>query len=86
MNFLNHLSEKQLKERIAWNLRRLRKKNKLSFGEVARRAKTYPPAIKELEETYRMPSVWMLVRLSIALGADISDFFKPIRNLPKKKT
>lgn len=71
------MNESQAKDRISRNLRKLR--GNKSLAEIARRARTYPTAIKEIEETSRMPSVWMLIRLASALNVDLNEFIRPIR-------
>ena len=65
----------EVKRRIAFNYGKLR--GNLSFSEVARRAQTYPTAIKEISEGKRMPSTVMLMRIGFALGVDACSLIEP---------
>jgi len=72
------VSDQETKQRISANLRKYR--GDLSLAEVARRAKSYPTTIKEIEEGQRMPGVGLLTRIAAVFGVSVEDFLqKPHR-------
>lgn len=75
------MSDNETKQRIAANLKRLR--GEVSLAEVARRAKSYPTTIKEIEDGVRMPGVGLLTRIADAFNVGVDEFLKnnrPPRN------
>lgn len=65
------VSDQQALSRIAQNMRRFRGTRSLS--DVARGAKTFPAAIKRIEDEENMPGVGLLTRIADALSVSVSD-------------
>ena len=74
---MQDVTDKEAIARIAANLRRLRGEQSLS--EVARRAGTYPSAIKRIEDGENMPGVGLLTRIAAAVDASLDEMLKPVR-------
>lgn len=68
------VSDNEAKKRIAQNLRRLR--GDLSYSEIARRAGTYPMAIRRIETGDSMPGVGLLARIAVALSCGVQEFLQ----------
>jgi transcriptional regulator with XRE-family HTH domain len=74
------------RKRIAWNLRRLRVERGLSQEVLAADAEVDRSYVGRLERAVENPTVDLLDRLAVALGADVSDFFgqhRPGESFPK---
>ena len=76
-----NVDDKEALRRISNNLRRLR--GDVSLSEIARRCKTYPTAIKRIEDGENMPGVGLLTRIAASIHAPFDEFLKPVRKKPK---
>ncbi|WP_448148974.1 helix-turn-helix domain-containing protein [Labrys miyagiensis] len=59
--------------RIGLNLQNLRRERNISQEELAHRAKIHPTYLSGVERGRRNPTVVVLQRIAISLGADIQD-------------
>ncbi len=66
-------------ELVAWNLRRMRVALNIAQELLAVDAEVDRTYISRLERGLENPTVAVLERLAIALGASITEFFSPVR-------
>jgi transcriptional regulator with XRE-family HTH domain len=64
-----------VRQRIGWNLRRLRKERNISQEDFATDSGFDRGYISGVERGVRNPSVLVLVRIASALGVDIAELF-----------
>jgi transcriptional regulator with XRE-family HTH domain len=73
------VDDQEALSRIAKNLRRYR--GDRSLADVARGAKTFPAAIKRIEDEENMPGAGLLTRIAEALSVGVSDLLaEPRKN------
>lgn len=63
----------QVSEAIAMRLREVRKKQKLSLDELARRSGVSKGMVVEIENCNANPSIAILCKISAALGLSVAD-------------
>lgn len=73
-------------ERFGTNLRRCRKRARLSQEEVALRAGLHRTAVGMLENAQRLPRIDTLVKLSAAVDAPIDELLAGIEWIPRNST
>lgn len=66
-----------IRERIGWNLRRLRKKHGLTQEDFATDSGFDRGYVSGIERGVRNPSALVLERLAVSLNADVSDLVDP---------
>ena len=64
-----------VRARIGWNLRRLRKERELTQEDFAADAGIDRGYISGVERGVRNPSVTVLVRIATAIGVDVAELF-----------
>ena len=64
---------------LAWNVAELRRARKLTIESAAWRAQIAARHWNKLEAGDGNPTVTTLVKVAVALGADIRDLFAPLR-------
>lgn len=65
-----------VRERIGLNTQQLRRERGLSQEELAHRAEIHQTYLSGVERGKRNPSVSVLQRIAVALGADIEDMVR----------
>jgi transcriptional regulator with XRE-family HTH domain len=68
------------RERVAWNLRRLRVLRGISQEALAVDAEVDRSYVGRLERAAENPTVNLLDRLAVALNSDVSEFFRSPRS------
>lgn len=74
----------EIRDRVAYNLRRIRNAQQMSQEQLALNAAIDRSYVSLLESGKYSASVTMLNKLAVALGVDIVDFFE--RPPPKTKS
>ena len=64
-----------VRQRIGWNLRRLRKKHDISQEDFATDSGFDRGYISGVERGVRIPSVLVLERIAVALEVDVAELF-----------
>lgn len=67
----------EIQERLAENIKRLRKAQKLTQFELAEKADISEAMVKSVELCHSWPSEKTLLQISKALDADVHQFFLP---------
>lgn len=67
----------EVRERIGWNLRRLRAQRNVTQEDFATDSGIDRGYISGVERAVRNPSVLVLVRIADALGVDVVELFDP---------
>lgn len=62
-------------ERLGKNIRRLRRKNKLTQEQLAEKVRVTPKYIQYIESVKRVPSLKLIYRIARALGVKVKDLF-----------
>jgi transcriptional regulator with XRE-family HTH domain len=65
-----------VRERVGLNLQKLRRERGLSQEELADRANIHQTYLSGVERGKRNPTITVLQRIAVALGADIEDLVK----------
>ncbi len=65
-----------VRERVGFNLQRLRREKGLSQEELADRAEIHQTYLSGVERGKRNPTITVLQRIAEALGADIEDIVR----------
>ena len=68
------------RKRVAWNLRKLRVARGLSQEALAADAEVDRSYVGRLERAAENPTIDLLDKLAVALGADLSDLFRQQRS------
>lgn len=66
----------EARKRVAVNIQRLRREQKLSQEDLGAQAKVHQTYLSQVEGGKRNPSIDVLERIAVALRADISELFK----------
>ena len=61
--------------RLGKNIRRLRRKNKLTQEQLAEKVRVTPKYIQYIESVKRVPSLKLIYRIARALGVKVKDLF-----------
>jgi transcriptional regulator with XRE-family HTH domain len=67
----------EIRELVAWNLRRLRVMRSVSQDDLALSADLERAYVGHIERGKKNPTVVTLDKLAMALGCDIREFFAP---------
>ena len=75
------VSDEETLYRLSYHLRQFR--GTTSLSEIARRAGTYPAAIKRIEDGESMPGVGLMTRVAKAVDRSVADFLAPVKKTRK---
>lgn len=74
----NKVMPNEIQTRLAENIKRIRKEQKITQFELAERANISEAMVKSIEICHSWPSEKTLLQISLALKTDVSHFFMPV--------
>ena len=77
------MQEKTLKDRLSYNIKRIRKMQKLSQEQLAEKANVSKDTVNSIESRRVWPSDKTLSLICSALGCDVFSLFLPSGAIPK---
>jgi len=80
------LREKDLRERFAGNLRRLRRDSKFSQEKLANFAGVDRAHVSKIERKIAFVGLEIIGRFSVVLDVEPAEFFRPLPKAPRRRS